>query len=1048
MSIYIAPPSDSGPNPGTVGGQTPAPILLSPGGTVGAFATIPVWWAVLAAGSNAQAPEGSTNFSDKRFPISRAIAPTDLLPVAFGAVRVGGSELFFGTTPGGYGDLIDGSGVIAICEGEIEAVDNFLVNGQALTSLSTDTGSKTVTNYTGAASDSKQDGVGEVFHGKDVTGFTNVAYTHFRLLDPHSNGWWAWLPNFSAGTYEWAADVRALKLYDPRADSTNGGSGSQRYATPSTWVYSRNPILIARYLLKRYGSLLDVQIDDVSVAAAATACDTMSLTCDIVFAAKTGLDVALGQVLQTCNGKKITTADGKTGFYLNVANAGAPVASFSEEDGDVWGLKYEWISARDRYTRVAVSFANKDADYKKDQTPDFDDPGIALGTIPIKAQVVDAPGINTLAAAIILRDYLYNIQAITFRASGTMNAKGIPLQEGEEIHLTTLKGVDVDFILNQIAGDEKGFFSFVAQPYDADVFGSTPISGSPPIVVSPPNPATAGNDITVTASSATRPVVVASPSTQQVYNLFQLVTYTLPPDGPSLRELRVRGFRGTGAGSKTWEDMVGLELVVPLVGNEPQPDGTHFTLSHPGVIKTIRTLTYDPFGRLKNTAEVVGPTRIIVKTVTTAFVLSAGVTVDVAGSSTSVDESLAVADIGRGTIVERPSGTINGVNRDFTLSKTPSSSRILLIADSVGGAPMPLIGGYDYSRSGAAVRFAAAANKPSNNLLAVYPYGDIADGGGTPELSLPIGTAATWVNHTIAYGTWRRVAWSPTLGLFAALDQAGTSAAIATSPDGVTWTPRTTPTTPHTGWGTVVWGNGMFLVLQVAGSSQDGVIMSSPDGITWTQHAATVAPIGYDHALWAPGLNLFVGVVSVNYGDSMDAITSPDGLTWTKHVSFSAGGWNAVAWSPDLALLVAVGSSLAASSSDGTTWTSRTISARSWRSVAWSPELGLFVASSDVMGSGAFATSPDGVTWTDRTCSALGNWYSVVWSPVRRLFVAVSNSTDSHCVATSPDGIIWTVQATPSPMNGGGWTQLAVADSPDMIVAIGAATPWEMLSLA
>ena len=37
--------------------------------------------------------------------------------------------------------------------------------------------------------------------------------------------------------------VRGRKVYDPRLDSTNGGSGAHRLATPSTWAWSENPIL-------------------------------------------------------------------------------------------------------------------------------------------------------------------------------------------------------------------------------------------------------------------------------------------------------------------------------------------------------------------------------------------------------------------------------------------------------------------------------------------------------------------------------------------------------------------------------------------------------------------------------------------------------------------------------------------------------------------------------------------------------------------------------------------------------------------------------------
>lgn len=46
------------------------------------------------------------------------------------------------------------------------------------------------------------------------------------------------------------AVVKGLKVYDPRKDSNNGGSGSHRVDDPSTWEWSDNPPLcVAHYLL-------------------------------------------------------------------------------------------------------------------------------------------------------------------------------------------------------------------------------------------------------------------------------------------------------------------------------------------------------------------------------------------------------------------------------------------------------------------------------------------------------------------------------------------------------------------------------------------------------------------------------------------------------------------------------------------------------------------------------------------------------------------------------------------------------------------------------
>jgi hypothetical protein len=84
-----------------------------------------------------------------------------------------------------------------------------------------------------------------------------------------------------------SALVSGALLYDPRLDSTNGGSGSHRAADPSTWAFSRNPALVARWILTggsvvndqssrliKYGLReSDTRIDDTFFRAAANECD-------------------------------------------------------------------------------------------------------------------------------------------------------------------------------------------------------------------------------------------------------------------------------------------------------------------------------------------------------------------------------------------------------------------------------------------------------------------------------------------------------------------------------------------------------------------------------------------------------------------------------------------------------------------------------------------------------------------------------------------------------------------------------------------------------
>lgn len=82
---------------------------------------------------------------------------------------------------------------------------------------------------------------------------------------------------FPTGRPTLTAVLRGAKCYDPRKDSTvPGGSGSHRYATPSTWEWSENPAILAlRYATWESG--LNVPLADIRLADFMTAADV----CDV-----------------------------------------------------------------------------------------------------------------------------------------------------------------------------------------------------------------------------------------------------------------------------------------------------------------------------------------------------------------------------------------------------------------------------------------------------------------------------------------------------------------------------------------------------------------------------------------------------------------------------------------------------------------------------------------------------------------------------------------------------------------------------------------------
>ena len=108
----------------------------------------------------------------------------------------------------------------------------------------------------------------------------------------------------------------------------------------------------------------------------------------------------------------------------------------------------------------------------------------------------------------------------------------------------------------------------------------------------------------------------------------------------------------------------------------------------------------------------------------------------------------------------------------------------------------------------------------------------------------------TWTDRTATIGPyWASVTYGIPLtgqyagtGLFVASGLNSSSTAIMTSPDGITWTVRSTPTTSYLL--NIKYGNGYFVAVSV-GSGGGGLPLISTDGINWTIKQNTVANAWY-----------------------------------------------------------------------------------------------------------------------------------------------------------------------------------------------------------
>jgi len=110
----------------------------------------------------------------------------------------------------------------------------------------------------------------------------------------------------------------------------------------------------------------------------------------------------------------------------------------------------------------------------------------------------------------------------------------------------------------------------------------------------------------------------------------------------------------------------------------------------------------------------------------------------------------------------------------------------------------------------------------------------VADGTTWTIRSTPTAAEEDW--RSVAYGTVNGT------GLFVAVSSTGTGNRVMTSPDGITWTSRTSAADNQ--WRSVIYGNGLFVAVSdngtgnsIVGSIADRV-MTSPDGITWNARTA------------------------------------------------------------------------------------------------------------------------------------------------------------------------------------------------------------------
>jgi len=274
--------------------------------------------------------------------------------------------------------------------------------------------------------------------------------------------------------------------------------------------------------------------------------------------------------------------------------------------------------------------------------------------------------------------------------------------------------------------------------------------------------------------------------------------------------------------------------------------------------------------------------------------------------------------------------------------------------------------------------------------------------------------AITWTQQTSSFGA--DIIWDVDYNGSDLWVAVGSSAKLATSPDGENWTQRDVTAIFNSGdqIDVVVYGGGVWVIA----SRDTGKIATSLNGLAWTEQAPAGASAFFDGA-YGNGIFVLVG------GGTRIQTSNDGGVTWISRTTSIATFVSAVGYDSLNNLWVVGGfGGIIETSSDAINWVSQGVQFGINPVGISSNQSNLWIG----VDAWKLKTSPDAITWSEPT------------HPIIVPQCVGYNGSDLWCVGgdiilSSPVGVTWTLE---SEGFGGSRIYNIVHNQVDLWVAVGA----------